>query len=523
MDKDISYVIALYIRLSLEDIRTDSLSIENQEEILQKYAGTIEEGKNTKILKFIDNGYSGTNFERPAVQELLSMVKEGKIHCIIVKDFSRFGRDSMEVGYFMERVFPLYGIRFISVGDHYDSDSLHGDTGGLSMTFRYLINEFYSRDLSVKSKTAKYIKMRRGEYQSVICPYGYQKSPDGRMEPDKETAPHVQLIFALAGEGNSTSRIIEALFQKGILTPGEYKASKGKAYHDVSRSHHIWQRSTILRILRDERYTGTYIMGKRTVTEVGSHHLRPKDESEWFRIPNHHPALISRELFTQVQAQLVRWKCVKKNTHLYPLYGKVFCGCCRHAMERRAVKKPFFHCRYTKVTPDFPCHGLQIQEAELEDMLYSIFYKQAQLLLDIDVPTNIGTLEKELARQDTCGQEIQKWQDQKRVLYEQLLLQEISTDKYQREKDEIDREINRLEQAYTVLHTKTAQMQMDGETRAAKKKLAQDIRYAGGLTAELAETLIERIYVYPGKQIEIVWKMKDFFMQDIASQEEKSM
>ena len=185
----ITYVIALYIRLSTEDSKVGSFSIENQTKTLRQYVDAMEGVKNAEVLEFIDNGYSGTNFERPAVQELLDQMREGKINCIIVKDFTRFGRNSIEVGYFMEMVVPLYGVRFISINDDFDSDKLHGDTGGINVAFKYLVSEFYSRDLSIKYKSAKYVKFRRGEYQSKLCPYGYQKGVDGRMEPNEETAP----------------------------------------------------------------------------------------------------------------------------------------------------------------------------------------------------------------------------------------------------------------------------------------------------------------------------------------------
>ena len=184
----INYVIALYIRLSTEDSKVGSFSIENQTKTLHQYVDAMEGVKNAAVLEFIDNGYSGTNFERPAVQELLDQIREGKINCIIVKDFTRFGRNSIEVGYFMEMAFPLYGIRFISINDNFDSSQLHGDTGGINVAFKYLVSEFYSRDLSIKYKSAKYVKFRRGEYQSKLCPYGYRKGADGRMDPDEETA-----------------------------------------------------------------------------------------------------------------------------------------------------------------------------------------------------------------------------------------------------------------------------------------------------------------------------------------------
>jgi len=235
MNDLIPYVIAPYIRLSTEDSKVRSFSIENQRHTLRQYIDAMEGIKNVEIREFVDNGYSGTNFERPAVQELLDLVRAGNVNCIIVKDFTRFGRNSIEVGYFVEMVFPLYGVRFISINDEFDSDKLHGDTGGINVAFKYLVSEFYSRDLSIKYKSAKYVKFRRGEYQSKTCPYGYQKGANGRMEPGAETAPIVRLIFELAQGGHNPKEIVKALLERGIPTPGEYKAAHGYNGHDVSR------------------------------------------------------------------------------------------------------------------------------------------------------------------------------------------------------------------------------------------------------------------------------------------------
>ena len=223
------YVIALYIRLSLEDYKYDSMSIENQHLALNEFVSSMPESANAEVLEFIDNGYSGTNFERPKVQELIEMVRANKIDCIIVKDFSRFGRNSIETGYFIERVFPLFHTRFISINDDFDSDQHKGDTGGMDVAFKYLISEYYSWDMSIKTKSAKYAKMQRGEYQSKVCPYGYRKSADGRMEPNPETAAVVQLIFQLAATGIGAAAVTRELFKRGIPTPGEYKAAHGRS------------------------------------------------------------------------------------------------------------------------------------------------------------------------------------------------------------------------------------------------------------------------------------------------------
>ena len=210
------YVIALYIRLSIEDYKYDSLSIENQSLVLHEYAASMPETMNAEITEFIDNGYSGTNFERPQVQRLIELVRANQIDCIIVKDFSRFGRNSIETGYFIERVFPLFHTRFISISDDFDSSKFKGDTGGMDVAFKYLISEYYSRDMSIKTKSAKYAKMQRGEYQSKICPYGYRKSADGRMEPDPEAATVVQLIFSLSAGGMNAAAITRELFRRGM-------------------------------------------------------------------------------------------------------------------------------------------------------------------------------------------------------------------------------------------------------------------------------------------------------------------
>ena len=174
------------------------MSIENQHLVLNEFVSSMPESTDAEVLEFIDNGYSGTNFERPKVQELIELVRANQIDWHHCKRFSRFGRNSIETGYFIERVFPLFHTRFISINDDFDSDQHKGDTGGMDVAFKYLISEYYSRDMSMKTKSAKYAKMQRGEYQSKICLMGYRKSADGRMEPNPETAAVVQLIFQLA-------------------------------------------------------------------------------------------------------------------------------------------------------------------------------------------------------------------------------------------------------------------------------------------------------------------------------------
>ena len=288
------YIIAIYLRLSVEDKRVESMSIESQRLLLRKYAEAL--GDNVEIIEYVDNGYSGTNLERPAVQQLLNDVKAYRVNCILVKDFSRFGRNSIEVGYFTQQIFPLFGVRFISVSDNYDSDEHKGDTGGIAVAVKYLVNEYYSRDLSVKTKSAKYTKMRRGEYKSGNYTYGYKAGNNGEQIIDEKAASTVKMIFELTADGKSAAYISKLLFDKNIPTPAQYKGIKGN-YGSRFPNCKYWSISTINRIIVNEQYMGMFVMLKQKVQDVGSTKMVKRDESEWIKIPHHHGAIVSEELF----------------------------------------------------------------------------------------------------------------------------------------------------------------------------------------------------------------------------------
>ena len=494
----VPYVIAFYIRLSTEDEKVGSLSIENQKYALHQYVESVADFDGAEVQEFVDNGFSGTNFERPAVQKLLDLVQKGSINCVIVKDFSRFGRNSIEVEYYLERVFPLYNVRFIALNDGYDSAQLRGDTGGINVAFRYLINELYSRDLSIKYKTAKYTKFRRGEYQSKICQYGYRKGENGRLEPDEEAADTVRLIFGLAQQGLRVKEIVKVLYECGISTPAEYKAAHGFSGHDVSRCCGIWSESTIARILEDERYTGTYIIGKREVTEVGGHRVRLKPENLWIKIPDHHPPIISRELYDQARALLPKISCVKKNINTYPLRGKVFCGECGHAMPRTSAKNPIYICRRSQIDETAPCHGLRIKEAELEQIVYD------KMLLRLQNAQEYGSCIPSTAP-DGLGTKIEDCLEQKRCLYERFVTQELELDKYRVQKAELDNELEQLKRVTDVIGTQTARQ----KASADQVSLLQRVQSVGHLTVELVNELVDSIDIYPGGRVEVVWKAPD--------------
>ena len=453
-------ITALYCRLSQEDaLAGDSNSIVNQKNILLQYA---KDNRFPNPTFFVDDGYSGTTFERPQVQKLIELVRANQIDCIIVKDFSRFGRNSIETGYFIERVFPLFHTRFISISDDFDSSKFKGDTGGIDVAFKYLISEYYTRDMSIKTKSAKYAKMQRGEYQSKICPYGYRKSADGRMEPDPEAAAVVQLIFQLAAEGINATAITRELFRRNIPTPGQYKAAHGNHTHDISRCHGIWSASTILRILEDERYTGVYVIGKRAVLEVGGNRSRLKDRESWYIIPDHHLAIVEKAVFDTVQASQLRFSQPNKKKRDYPLKGKAFCGCCGHALSRTMQKTSYYYCRHSEADEESRCHKMRLNAAELEQAVFLTLKKQMEAAAPL-APDGSLRVDASVPERAEYEQQIETLQDGKRTLYEHYLMGEFDLNTYKAEK------------------------------------------------AACNEMLIDRVLVYPDKRIKIAYKIQDIF------------
>ncbi len=500
------YVIALYIRLSVEDFKTESLSIPNQKLILREKAMSLPEWDNGEVLEFVDNGHTGTNFERPAVQELLTMVQAGKIDCIIVKDLSRFGRNSIETGYFIERVFPLYHTRFISVSDDFDTAYFKGDTGGIDVAFKYLISECYSRDMSMKTKSAKYAKMRRGEYQSVICPYGYRKSADGRMEPDEDVAGIVRQIFEWAADGNTAAEITRKLYAMNIPTPGEYRRDKGKDHYNVSRTHGVWSSSTVLRMLEDQRYIGTYVIGKRKVQEIGSRRMKLKDESEWFKIPDHHPAIVSMELFEKANASIRRFSLPNKKRRDYLLRGKVFCGCCDHAMSLR--NGTWFYCRHSEVAETLPCHGVRVKMADLEQAVLETI--RAQMCPALGIDSSKDKLNLQTVQQAEHEEKLRSIQDSKRQLYEQYALGEIDLETYQERKAVYDAELVQARNVHAAITAQTKQIQSDYEAKLKQREIVREVGNADTLTQALIDRLISKVYIFPGDRIEIEYVTQDF-------------
>ena len=510
------YTICKYIRLSIDDAQTDSVSIESQRTILDRHINELEI-QNAKALEIVDNGYSGTNFERPGVLELIELVRAGKVNCIIVKDFSRFGRNAIEVGYYIERVFPLYRIRFISVSDRFDSTEHEGDTGGMEVAFRFLMHEYYSRDLSRKIRSAKQSRMLRGEYVMKTCTYGYKLDGRRKMVIDDVAANIVRKIFAMYSDGMSISDIQRRLYDEKHLSPARYK--RASASGDIPDLWYIWEQTTITQILTNEQYLGTYVAGKTKVEDVGSKRSIKVPESEWVRIPNHHPAIIYSDTFEAVREQRAMKKAPTRKREISaqerymklgsPLLGKVVCGYCGHPMKLSKSNNTAFKCQYTTHATGAECHKLKISADELENALYEIISKHAQVILNVNLRDSTE-YDVTLSQQSEYESRISRLNSEKRELYEQLMLGGIETDKYYTEKAEVDAELSRLNRAYArisdVIEKESAAMKKTAENR----QMAQAITDEAHLSKLLVDLLVEKIRIFPNSEVEIIWKVCGF-------------
>jgi len=504
-----NYTIYKYIRLSLDDLHTDSMSIENQRKIIDKHIEGLMIPE-AEVAEIVDNGYSGTNFERPGISELLDFVRSGKVNCIIVKDFSRFGRNVIETGYFIERVFPLFRVRFISVSDQFDSTDYEGNTGGMEVAFKFLIHEYYSKDLSKKIKSAKQARMKRGEYLMKNCIYGYRKV-GSTLEIDEAAADTIRCIFQLYANGMSIVDIQRQFYTEKRLTPAEYKRSLN--HKTVSESPtFVWNKSHIIKVLSDEQYTGTYNAGRTKTIEVGNRRPVRVDPDEWIRIPDHHPAIIDKGLFDTVQARISEKKGPNRHRKIgtweryegvysSPISGKVFCGCCGRKLRLSSTRNPAFHCDYSRIATDAECHGLKILSAELEASLFEILTKQVLIILNTDLG-DISECYYKWEQQVEYEKQKNSVHDKKQALYESLIVGEISEGEYRTAKSGLDGEMAHINRLFGIIEYEAKQK----AELLKRRQIADEITSESGLTKPMADFLIEKIIVSPNNEIEIEWK-----------------
>lgn len=324
---------AVYIRLSREDgDKEESDSVGNQRKLLTEYIRKKDEFILYDV--YIDDGYTGTHFNRPSFQRMIADIEDGKINCVVVKDLSRFGRDYIDTGRYLERVFPELGVRFISVTDGIDSIKQAYD---MLLPIKNIFNEQYARDISNKIQATVKSKQKAGEFIGAFTSYGYKKSPinKNKLIIDEYAADVVKRVFALYVQGTGKQSVAKALNAEGILCPSEYKKVNGENYKNCNclAATSYWTYSTINTMLRNEMYIGTMIQGKKHQRMRSKQ--RPVEKENWVRVENTHEAIIDMDTWEKAQKLLMkRHRDIDLETNKNIFAGFLKCGDCGRAMMK---------------------------------------------------------------------------------------------------------------------------------------------------------------------------------------------
>lgn len=330
--------VAIYIRLSREDgDKEESDSVGNQRKLLAEYIAKKEDFILYDV--YVDDGYSGTNFNRPSFQRMIADIEDGKVNCVVVKDLSRFGRDYIDTGRYLERYFPELGVRFISVTDSIDSMKQAYD---MLLPIKNIFNEQYARDISKKIQATVKSKQKAGEFIGAFTSYGYKKSPvnKNKLVIDDYAADVVRRIFSLYIQGYGKQRIAKLLNAEGILCPAEYKKVNGENYKNCNRleSTTYWSYSTINSILHREMYVGNMVQGTKHQRMRGKQKKMPKED--WIIVENTHEPIIDKETWEKAQSLLKkRTRELDLETNKNIFAGFVKCGDCGRAMTKNMWRR----------------------------------------------------------------------------------------------------------------------------------------------------------------------------------------
>ena len=467
----------IYMRLSRDDDKAgESMSIENQRILLQRY---VKENNGTLVEEYVDDGWSGTNFERPAIKRLLSDAQTGKVDTIVVKDLSRFGRNYIQIGQYIDYIFPAYGIRFIAINDKVDTSERNSAAMDM-MPIMNVFNEWHAANTSKKIRAVLEAKQRSGIYTNWTYAYGYKAGTDDNRTAviDEEAAKVVRRIFELRVEGRSARTIAQILTDDGIPNPTNYftKLDGGKWNRPCKP---YWWPSTVMDILSNPIYIGSMVQHKTTSISYKNHKIINVPEEEQIIKENAHKAIISRELWDKVQVMnrsVSRGKMDKSNK-VHALSGLLVCPDCGRKFKLKTsnktyknsdVRKCCFCCRtYVDLGKKY-CTSHRISESEIE----------SAVLQDIQAMLNDVTIDEEKARESFIREkaksnEQNRYSDERQLKAQRSRLAEI--DKLIQRVFE-DRVLNNLPESVCISLCEKYQMErsvIEEESAKIEKRLAE--------------------------------------------------
>lgn len=505
------YRAAPYERLSREDgDRLESDSILNQQRLIEDYCARHPEFALTE--HYADDGFTGTNFNRPAFQRMIDDIEAGKIDCVIVKDLSRFGRDYIDMGYYLERYFPSRRIRFVAINDNIDSDKGPYD---MMLPLKNVFNAQYAKDISGKVRSAFEVKQNRGQFVGAFASYGYLKDPDqkGHLIPDPVASEVVRRVFTMAAQGIGQIRIAKILNEEGVPCPSEYKRLMGDKYRNSKKldSTKYWTYPTIHKMLANEMYLGSMVQRKSIRPAMHGKAVAAPREN-WAVVENTHDPIISQELWDTVQAQLnknTRALDLDNNVGLFA--GLIKCGDCGRSMVKTKWDDRIrYSCgSYRRYGASF-CSSHYIPQKDLEEIILADLNS---IIAAVDDLTQVAEqnrphddfqrrTDEERRRLETALGRIQRL---KQSAYEDYRDGLLNREEFLRYKADYDQQEQKLTDQLSALNDKQPE-------KLLEEPWVEQLLRLGHLTeldrATLAQT-VKEILIFEDKQIEITYLFSD--------------
>ncbi|QZY55452.1 recombinase family protein [Crassaminicella profunda] len=512
--------VGIYCRLSNEDgENTLSNSIENQKNILTKYA---IENKLNIYDSYVDDGYTGTNFDRPGFKRLLRDIENGHISIVITKDMSRLGRDYIQVGFYIEKYFPEAGVRYIAVNDGVDTQK---DNQNELTPFKAVINDMYSKDISKKIRSVFELKRKMGKFIGAFAPFGYKKDPDdkNRLIIDQETSWIVKKIFNMYLSGKGLKVIANYLNEESIPPPAVYKARNIKSYHPTQMKIGKWCHSGVKHILTNRTYTGDLAQGKTKKINYKSKKIKRLKREDWLIVKDTHEPIISRETFKWAQDLMQEknksFKGAKKGVKLFS--GFSFCGNCGGVMTYHKMPKGYYFliCSTYKKYGKKECTRHAILEKKLEKMILEDFKDLVNRFVNKEILKKEAEkiLNQEKGKEEVYKEElklvekrVEEIRGVLKVLYEDkakgFLEEKQLLDLYHQFNDENQHLLNRRGELLKKLGSKN-----NNKEDNKVEKLIYKVLNLKGFNRLILTQLIDKIEVFEDQKVRVHYKFKRLY------------
>jgi len=512
-------IIAIYMRLSIADddvVQDESNSIKAQRDLIYQYINEKEEFKDYEIEEFCDDGYSGTNFDRPGVKRMLELAESGIINVIIVKDFSRFGRNSIEVGHYIEEIFPYTGLRFIAINDCYDSNNYVGDTGGFEISIKNLISQIYAQDASKKIKTSFQSKARSGEYLGFQKIYGYIIDENKKLIIDQEPAEIVKKIFEMRSQGTTYDAIAKYLNDEKILVPRLYFKYNRLREDETVYEMNLWTRTILNKMINNEQYTGKLIFGRYQVDKIRAKTATKVPRDKWIIVENAHEAIVSEELFHMTKSQKRdSRKGVQLGKNLFS--GKVFCGCCGRSFYTW-TKTHELLCQTPSLTGNsYGCYDGKIPEKDLVDLISAAIQFVSSNCVDKMgiVKEEIATTSKELesAKRAVKNEEgrLERLKLKRERLFNKLMDNQITDEEYMKLSGEIERDQIALEDTIRELKVNVKLVLLKKKEKESTVNTYKELGKIKKIDRDVVDRFIDEIIISREGRVEIKWNFENIF------------